>query len=856
MLSELIIAIQFFLEQYNLRLANPEGLLLLLAIPLFIVLGLWMGKELSWYRRLLIQLLRAVVITLLAIALAQPIKISKEKSPAVVVLADLSDSMSSDVRQQMETKIRKLWNERQEAPTYLVGFGNQPFLLASSESKRVGLPDQLGEDITDIAAALRFTYGLFPPQHDKRVVLFSDGLETQGSLLEEAVRARDMDIKLSTFCPRPQSAAEVRAQKVIAPATARTGDSVFVDVELYSNSRQHVSVKLLLAGKQIDSRKLILEPGVNNVDFSVKMIEPGWQELTAKVWTKSDRYLQNNSSATRIHVTKKPKVLLIQKTREENPLKNLLTGQEMSLDARSVEEIPSNLKDLSENDLIILDDLDLSQLPVEVTTALKKYVEELGGGLLVITGKSSGKIAGPQDYPIEQLLPVKFRQVKKKEKIPAALVFVIDRSSSMGRSRKFVILLRAVADALERLKDSAQVSLIMFDDFPEVIVPLVEARQRKKIEKILMSQRIGGGTSIFPALQSAHKELKKSAAKLKHVILLSDGQSISLFAHYGYIVQKMAKQNITISTVALGDDADQDELKLIASSSGGRFYFTNSIANVPKIFSAETENITESNVVEQSIRILATKLVEVISGIDFENAPAIGGYMASEALPTSEVILESSDRGEPILARWRFGLGKVTIVTTDAQGGWSRDWADWEGFNTLWPRLVKDTLRQTPPGDIRLNGSVQGDRAILIARVPSEKPDQEPRPPRIVVYDPDQKQADLTVVRRGLGVYRADLVLDKLGPYSFMAEREGEQGVKEVAYSSMSRTWREEYLSAETNPFLLKRAAGITGGEYEPEAEEIFGPGRQEREKREEKWPLFVFLGLLVFLAEVLIRRL
>jgi Ca-activated chloride channel family protein len=821
MFSELTRAIQFYLGQYDLRLENPQGLLLLLAIPVFAVLGLWMGRDLRWYRRLAVQILRAALIAVLAVALAQPVRLSLQSAPAVVFLADLSDSISGQIRDRMQERIRELWADRGEAATYLISFGQEPFLAARPNNRRIRLSRVPEAGATDIAGALRFSYGLFPPEHDRRVVIFSDGEETRGDLRAEAVRARQFGISVSAIPLIPLSSTDVRAERVVAPPSVREGDSFEVEVHIASDSRRRVSVQLLRDRQPVERRVVALQRGVSRATFEVTLDGEGWHTLAARVHAQ-DRYPDNNRAAYRIFVTGRPRVLLVQRATGKNPLRSLLSGQEIQLTAG---KLPERFDQLCEFDLVILDDLALSKLDEKTIKNLRSYVEEYAGGLLVAAGAASSDLAGPEDFPVEALLPVHFRQVKKKEKIPAALIFVMDRSSSMERGGKFVILMRAVVDALSRLRDTAQVSMIMFDDFPDVVVPLTEAKHRKKIRKILMSQRVGGGTSIYPALQAAHQQLKKSAARLKHIILLSDGQSISMYAHYGYIVEKIARDKITITTVALGEDADQEELKRVAGRSGGRFYFTDSMDNVPKIFSAETENITESNVVEQSIRALPAKLVEVLAGIDFDSAPPLLGYIASEARPTSEVLLKSSDRSEPLLARWRFGLGRVAVFTTDAQGGWAGDWAEWKGFKRLWPRLVNDTLRRTPPGDIRLFGKVVEDLAVLSIRVPAERPDLPARAPRLKAIDPAGEETELAVVRRGLGTYRAELPLVRMGPYAFEAERTGERGARERAYASLSRTYREEHLSAGADPDLLRVVSESTGGKFNPVAFPVFGPG-------------------------------
>lgn len=854
MSSDLIEGIQFFLGQHDLRLMHPERLLLLLAIPVFLLIGFWMGRDLRWYRRWLIQLLRAMVVAALAIALARPVEISRQKAPAVVFLADLSDSLPAAERQRMHERIDSLWSERGEASTFVVGFGKQPEVLARPGAWRVALPGERGDDVTDIASALRFSYSLFPPRHDRRVVIFSDGVENRGDLRDEAMRARAFGIQVSTWPLVPSSSVDLRLDKLTAPAAVRAGDRAEVEAVVFSNARRTTALLLLLDGERAERRVVRVGPGSNRFAFSLQLDEAGWHRITVRAAAR-DRYPHNNWAATRVHVAGRPRVLLVQSGEGANPLQKLIAGQDLDLTRVGPDGIPSDFAKMTEYDLIFLDDLELGELSRATVDLLRSYVEEYAGGLILTAGQAASELAGPEDAPIEPLLPVHFRQVKKKEKVPAALVFVMDRSSSMARSGKFMILLRAVVDAIERLKDNVQVAMIMFDDFPEVVVPLCEAKQRDKIRKVLTSQRIGGGTSIYPALQKAHRELKKSAARLKHVILLSDGQSISMYAQYGYIVEKMAEDHITVTAIALGEDADQPELKRIAARSGGHYYFTDNMANVPKIFSSETEKLTESNVVEQPIRAVPAKLVEVLAGIDFEGAPPLGGYVASEPRPTSEVLLTSSDRAEPILARWRYGLGRVVVLTSDAQGTWAGAWTQWEGFATLWPRLVRDTIRSTPPGDLRLHGEVEEDRAVLTMQVPAERPGENRPPPGLTALDPAAREQPLEVVRRGLGLYRAEMQLDRLGPYSFVAERTGKRGAMERSYTSLSRTYKEEYLAAGADTALLEEVARLTGGGVRPAAEEIFAPGRQERRSREEKWPPFVLAALGLFLAEVFFRR-
>lgn len=849
-------AILFTLGQHQLTLLNPSGLWLLLLVPALWIVGLWMGRDMRWYRRLLISLLRSVAVGALAIAWAHPVQIERENAPAVALLADLSDSLDAPARARMEERVRELWAARGVAPTFLVGFGRFPMLLAGPHERRVSLEGTpvLGSG-SDIAAALRLTYGLFPPGYDRRVLIFSDGEQTHGDLVAEALRARDLGLELSTAPILPAAAYDARVEEIQAPAQVRLQDPWMAEAVVVSSAARTVEVRWTRDGEEVERRAVTLGAGQNLLPLKLTFDSEGWHTVSLRLLSRRDRFVQNNTGAARVFVSGFPRVLLVRTGPEQTPLHQVLQGLRVRLTAKTIEALEDRAL-LAESDLVILDDLPLPKLSKAMVENLRSVVEELGAGLVVTTGPASSELAGPEDAPIEALLPVTFRQVKKREEIPAALVFVMDRSSSMARGEKFVILLRAVSDTLDRLRETAQVSLVMFDDYPEVVIPLTEARNRDTIKKVLMAQRVGGGTSMFPGLEAAHRELKRSAAKLRHVILLSDGQSITLYDQFGYIVEAMAKDRITVSVVALGQDADQEELRRISGATGGRLYHTDSIRNVPHIFTAETENFTQSNVVEQPLRAEPAKMVQALAGIAFEAAPPLGGSLASEARPTAEVLLRTSDRKEPLLARWRFGLGRVALFTSDAQGTWSGAWTGWEGFGRLWSQLAEDTLRRSPPGDLRLRAVRDGDRAVVTVRT-SEEIETPGAEPQVVCLGRIGAARPVPLERRGPGLFRGEIPIeDDGGPYAFQAERPARRGGRESAYAFLSRTFGEEYLSGPGNQKLLEDAARAGGGQVDPEARVVFAPGRLDRRTQRDRWALFVWLALALFLGEVLVRRL
>src|SRR5690606_33416216 len=96
----------------------------------------------------------------------------------------------------------------------------------------------------------------------------------------------------------------------------------------------------------------------------------------------------------------------------------------------------------------------------------------------------------------------------------------------------------------------------------------------------------GGGTEIFGAVDEGLRRMLEVDAARRHIILLTDGQSATNLS-YDTLTREMNESQITMSTVAIGDGADQTLLQTLAEKAGGRYYFTNDESTLPTIFSQE-----------------------------------------------------------------------------------------------------------------------------------------------------------------------------------------------------------------------------------------------------------------------------
>src|SRR4029078_11761397 len=125
---------------------------------------------------------------------------------------------------------------------------------------------------------------------------------------------------------------------------------------------------------------------------------------------------------------------------------------------------------------------------------------------------------------------------------------------------------RATVDALSA---DDLIEVIAFDSTPTRYVKMQPARNRSRIENDIARIQAGGGTEIFPALDASYQDMSVVQARKKHVILLTDGRASS--GGIRDLVQAMAAESITVTTVGLGNEVDDQILSMIKDFGGGRY---------------------------------------------------------------------------------------------------------------------------------------------------------------------------------------------------------------------------------------------------------------------------------------------
>jgi Ca-activated chloride channel family protein len=395
---------------------------------------------------------------------------------------------------------------------------------------------------------------------------------------------------------------------------------------------------------------------------------------------------------------------------------------------------------------------------------------------------------------------------------------------------------------------------VAFDDGIQQLVRMQSATNRVRIMSDIGRLKASGGTNIAAGLQSAYEQLAVTSARLKHIILLTDGisDSANIFSE---VLPAMRIEGITVSTIAIGNQSETVLLRRIAEGGGGRYYYTNDPYNVPRIFMKETSTVSRTSLVEEPFKPRIHKRAQVLNGIPWESAPYLLGYVSTKAKEGAEEILRT-EQGEPLLARWRYGLGKSVAFTSDLKNRWAVEWIKWPGYAKFWAQLIRDTMRSDDRDSLPMRVTQQGG----VARMVVDAIDEEDRfindlTSKVQITSPTGKKETVALLQTAPGRYEAEVPLKEYGAYTLKAQHDRGGDTIAVSAGSAAYPYPEEYLFTEPNREIMRRVADIGQGQTDPATAELWDAHGEEVKYRRELWPLFVLAALGLLLLDLAMRR-
>jgi uncharacterized protein YegL len=448
--------------------------------------------------------------------------------------------------------------------------------------------------------------------------------------------------------------------------------------------------------------------------------------------------------------------------------------------------------------------------------------------------------------------PVTFDMQRQRDLPSLAILLVIDRSGSMD-GLKLEMAKDAALAVVDLLGPQDMVGVIAFDDVPDVVVDMQSAANRSRIRTDIGRIGVGGGTDIYPAMVEAYAEMIGTPARIRHVIVLTDGQAP--WNGISEITSNLRSDGITVSSVAVGREADRSLLEMISELGGGRFYATNDPNNIPQIFVQETSQVARTNLVEEPFRPVPNRRSQALRGIDWTQVPYLLGYVQTRARPTAEVLLET-ENGEPLLARWRQGLGRVGVFTSDIKNRWSVEWVRSRVYPQFWAQVVRDMMRvrseDTLAMDVRIHN---GEARIIVDAIDNNDRFINQLQSHAEITGPAGTSIAVDLLQTAAGRYEAVVPLPEYGPYQVEAEHELDGDTVAISFASMTYPYPDELQTVEPRPELGRRAAQLGGGSINPTPAELWDAGDDLAEFKQELWPYALFAALALLIIDLLMRR-
>lgn len=639
---------------------------------------------------------RSGLVLLVVLALARPcLELEREVSGG-----DAAGKPGPDLLLVLDTSPSLGGRGRARARDYLARVAASP---NAGELQVLESPGPLWE--TAAAAAAAASAG-----RAARLVLLTDGRFPQAERRGLVELARHSPFPIDVVPLPPGEAGQVRVEEVRLDRDEwRVGETLVADIRVVwaeggegsppGSERSAARPADPKLGVSLNGEKIaempLPGPGTYRRRFAHPLRQIGPHDLTA--WTA-----QAGLMARRFDVLGQTEVLLAAGDRRDaRMLAAALQSGGFRVSWSDPAGLPRDADSLRRFDAVVLHDVP-PILDDEQDRVLNEYVRGSGGGLVFVAGPLAFGLGAHAGTRLGRLLPITPEIPKEIERYRVALGLVLDTSGSMaeeaGGQRKLDLVVEAARQAVELLKPGLdEVGVVAFAGDARWVVPLGQLGAIEDLKRQLEQVSPGGETELLPALTQMRVALEGSSARIRHVLVLSDGRTAGQPEDFHNRVEEMASAGITVSTVAVGPAAQEALLAGLASRGGGGFYAARSAEDLPRIFTEDTRRHTRSGLIEEPTGARLREEGPWRGALDVEAAPPLLGHVASRIRPSCHLALET-EAGLPLLAWTPRGAGRVGAFASDASGRWARLWIDrWSGYSAFWCQFVRFCARAQKP---------------------------------------------------------------------------------------------------------------------------------------------------------------
>jgi hypothetical protein len=421
--------------------------LFLLLLPLLWGAGARSRTSSSQRQTAVLTVLRGCALVGLVLALMRPVWQAGGAEVSVVYALDVSRSVASAFVQSALEFMRKSNVQGHTAETRYVVFADRPELVDSVDEipaiavvsgQSASAPVNSGvsgnraidQGATNLERALDQALQGFKADDVKRLVLFTDGNQTDGDVWRVLPRLKAEGVRVFAFPATPRTTSDAWVESIETADVVHRDEPVTVNIRVVSQKQTRARVRLLVAGEQVGARNISLTAGENDVALQVRLRQQGSVAMTAEVQAENDQVPDNDRMTQAIWVSARPRVLYIEGQADASTyLRDALTREGLDVTVAHSSELSDSASGFSSFDAVILSDVPAADLGPTRMQALESYVRDQAGGLIFVAGETTFGQSGLSGSFVGEGVAGRIQGAGKRKDL--ALVICLDRSYSM-----------------------------------------------------------------------------------------------------------------------------------------------------------------------------------------------------------------------------------------------------------------------------------------------------------------------------------------------------------------------------------------------------------------------------------------
>ena len=719
----------------NFRFNFTHPWLLLLLIPAIAMTLFPYFRADKKYRktrnRILSMVFHGLAITL-AITLLAGITFSYEKpnlENELIVLVDTTDSNeeSADLKSDFVQSIISISDGKYRVGVIKFGHGQVLSGEMSYDVNKV-LEDYLTSEVpdstaTDLASALKYARSLFKNPETSKIVVVSDGIETDNTA-NSVIKAIAADgVKVDTVYYPNEEHDEIQIYSVNPPDTRIIlGDNFITELTVKSNLKgeKDATITAYDNDELIGNIEVVLDGAEQTFEIALALDERGMHEIRFEITCEDDTNSKNNSYRMYINLEAFDNILLIEhKEGEGKALADLLNETFVVTDisiSDDLDKMPRTIEEMAQYEQIILVNVAYSDMPAGFEELLNRYVYDLGGGLFTVGGELDdvNGVSVPHSYNrndiasstyFKQMLPINAIDYTP----PIAVMIVVDASASMSMG-KLDAAKEGAEGCLDALNDRDFCGVMSFQTRASEELAILPVSQKDLIRDTIKGIGEGddgahGGTIFSDAIMRAGRALSViTNVERKHIILVTDGNPGDTYDTYLPYIEDNFADGITMSVVTIDntDNSLAEKMQDTAEAGGGSYYNVpySQMHKIPEIMRQDLalEAVAEINYGEP-FDVTIKNRTPAVAGIEDGFIPQLSGYYGTVAKKDATVVLMG--KYVPIYAEWKYGNGSVGSFMCDLSGIWSADFMS----DLIGKAIVTNIVNSLfPMQDVRADG--------------------------------------------------------------------------------------------------------------------------------------------------------